>query len=81
MLFSGFFSNKNEKNEKKMNKPVYIGLSILVISKTLMYELWYDYIKPKYQTNGKLCYMDTVLLFTLKEKIFMKILLMMFKKD
>ena len=81
MLFSGFFSNKNEKNKKKMNKPVYIGLSILVISKTLMYELWYDYIKPKYQTNGKLCYMDTVLLFTLKEKIFMKILLMMFKKD
>ena len=58
MLFSGFFSNKNEKNKKKMNKPVYIGLSILVISKTLMYELWYDYIKPKYQTNGKLCYMD-----------------------
>ena len=81
MLFSGFFSNRNEKNKRKMSKPVYIGLSILVISKTLMYELWYDYIKPKYQTNGKLCYMDTVLLFTLKEKIFMKILLMMFKKD
>ena len=58
MLFSGFFSNRNEKNERKMSKPVYIGLSILVISKTLMYELWYDYIKPKYQTNGKLCYMD-----------------------
>ena len=81
MLFSGFFSNRNEKNKRKMSKPVYIGLSILVISKTLMYEFWYDYIKPKYQTNGKLCYMDTVLLFTLKEKIFMKILLMMFKKD
>ena len=59
MLFSGFFSNRNEKNLKKMNKPVYIGLSILVISKTLIYEFWYDYIKPKYQTNGKLCYMDT----------------------
>ena len=59
MLFSGFFSNRNEKNERKMSKPVYIGLSILVISKTLMYEFWYDYIKPKYQTNGKLCYMDT----------------------
>ena len=58
MLFSGFFSNRNEKNERKMSKPVYIGLSILVISKTLMYEFWYDYIKPKYQTNGKLCYMD-----------------------
>ena len=31
----------------KMNKPVYLGLSILEISKTLMYEFWYDYIKPK----------------------------------
>ena len=30
-----------------MNKPVYLGLSILEISKTLMYEFWYDYIKPK----------------------------------
>ena len=24
-----------------------------------MYEFWYDYIKPKYQNNAKLCYMDT----------------------
>ena len=42
-----------------MNKPVYLGLSILEISKTLMYEFWYDYIKTKYQDNAKLCYMDT----------------------
>ena len=35
----------------KMNKPVYLGLSILEISKTLMYEFWYDYIKPKYQNR------------------------------
>ena len=41
-----------------MNKSVYLGLSILEISKTLMYELWYDFIKPKYQNNAKLCYMD-----------------------
>ena len=41
-----------------MNKPVYIGLSILEISKILMYGCWYDYIKPKYQYNSKLCYMD-----------------------
>ena len=33
----------------KINKRVYLGLSILEISKTLMYEFWYDYIKPKYQ--------------------------------
>ena len=42
-----------------MNKPVYLGLSILEISKTLMYKFWYDFIKPKYQDNAKLCYLDT----------------------
>ena len=42
-----------------MNKPVYLGLSILEISKTLMYEFWYDFIKPKCQCNAKLCYMNT----------------------
>ena len=48
-----------KKTKLKMNKPVYLGLSILEVSKTLMYEFWYDYIKPKYQNNAKLCYMDT----------------------
>ena len=47
------------KTKVKMNKPVCLGLSILEISKTLMYEFWYDYIKPMYQDNVKLCYMDT----------------------
>ena len=42
-----------------MNKPIYLGLAILDISKTLMYEFWYDYLKPKYDENIKLCYMDT----------------------
>ena len=42
-----------------MNKPIYLGLSILDISKILMYEFWYDYMKPKYGNNVKLCYMDT----------------------
>ena len=42
-----------------MNKPVCLAFSILEISKTLMYEFWYDYIKPKYQNNAKVCYMDT----------------------
>ena len=48
-----------KKTKVKMNKPAYLGLSILEISKTLMYEFWYDYFKPKYQNNAKLCYMDT----------------------
>ena len=38
---------------------MYLGLSILEISKTLLYEFWYNYIKPKYQVNPKPCYMDT----------------------
>ena len=42
-----------------MNKLVYWGLSILEISKTVMYEFWYDYIKPKFNGKAKLCYMDT----------------------
>ena len=49
-----------KKIKVKMNNPVYLDLSILEISKKLMYEFWYDYIKPKYQQNAKLCYMDTV---------------------
>ena len=48
-----------KKIKVKMNKPVYLGLSVLEISKILMYEFWYDYIKSKYQINTKLCYMDT----------------------
>ena len=47
------------KTKVKMNKPIYLGLSALEISKILMYEFWYDYIKPKYNDNVKLCYMDT----------------------
>ena len=48
-----------KKIKAKINKPIYLGFSILEISKTLMHEFWYDYIKPKYQSNAKLCYMDT----------------------
>ena len=47
-----------KKIKVKMDKPAYLGLSISEISQTLMYEFWYDYIKPKYQKNAKLCYMN-----------------------
>ena len=42
-----------------MNKPLYLGMSILDISKILMYKFWYDYLKPKYNDKAKLYYMDT----------------------
>ena len=48
-----------KKTEVKMNKPVYLGQEILNISKTLMYQFWYDYIKLKYGGKARLCYMDT----------------------
>ena len=63
------------RTKVKMKKTIYLGLSILAINKLLMYEFWYDYMKPKYDDNVKLCYMDTDSL------IFTKILLMMLKKD
>ena len=46
---------------------VHLGLSILEISQTLIYELWYDYIKPKYQCNVRLCtWIQIALSFILK---------------
>ena len=49
---------ETKKTKVKMNKPIYLRLSILEISKILMYEFWYDYMKPKYNDNVRLCYMD-----------------------
>ena len=42
-----------------MNKLVYLCLSILDLSKTVMYEFWYNYVRPKYGENVKLCYVGT----------------------
>ena len=40
---------KIKKTKVKMNKPVYLGMSTLDISKTLMYGFWHDYVKPSYK--------------------------------
>ena len=48
-----------EKTKVRMTKPLYLGLSIIDIGKTLMYKFWYDYIKPKYGDKAQLCYTDT----------------------
>ena len=53
------------KTKVKMNKPIYVGMTILDISKTLMYEFWYEYLKPKYEDKIKLCYMDTDILMSI----------------
>ena len=41
-----------------MNMLLYLGLSIFNLSKTVMNEFWYDYVKSKYVEKAKLCYMD-----------------------
>ena len=53
------FAVEMGKREITMNKPVYLGQAILDLSKTLMYEFHYDYMRPKYGSKVELCYMDT----------------------
>ena len=54
-----------------MNKPVYLGQAILDLSKLVMYEFHYDYMKPKYKDNLQLSYMDTdSLVYHIKTKDF-----------
>ena len=65
-----------------MNEPVNLGLSILDLCKTVMYEIWYDYVKLKYGENKNLCYMDTdSFIVHVKTKIFVKLLQKMLKQD
>ena len=58
VFYRKVISNRNEKTEIPMNKPVYLGLLILELSKMFKYEFRYDYVKPKYGENTKRCYMD-----------------------
>ena len=48
-----------KKPKVTMNKPIYLGMPVLDISKTNTYELWYDYVKAKYGDRAKICYTDT----------------------
>ena len=70
------------KTQMLMNQPVYLGLSILDLCRTVMYEFWYDYIKPKYGENAKLWYMDTDrFIVHVRQMIFRKTLQKMLGKD
>ena len=53
------FAVEMGKTEITMDKPVYLGQAILDLSKTLMYEFHYDYMRPKYGSKFNLCYIDT----------------------
>ena len=66
-----------KKIEVKINKPIYLGQAVLALSKTLMFEFWYDYLKPMY--GDKLDYViliQVVLLCILKQMILTKLLVL-----
>ena len=71
-----------KQTEKLMNKLTYLGLSILELIKILIYNFWYDYVKPKYGEKAKLSFMDMdSLIVYIKNMIFTKILLKILKLD
>ena len=68
------------KTKIKMSKPIYIGLSIWEVNKTVMYEFWYDYTRLKYQDKANLCYIDTdSFILNIKTEDFLKTLQMILK--
>ena len=56
-----------------MNKPVFLGQSILEISRVVIYEFWYDYVEPKYGEKPKFFYMDTDVVYIKTEDIYVDI--------
>ena len=70
-----------KKTRAKMIKPLYLGMSILNISKILMYKFWYEYIRPKYGDSAKLSYTDTdsFTIYIKTEDFFLKIFLVMLR--
>ena len=59
-FFTEYLLAKDMKNITQilMNKPKHFRQSILKLSKTITYEFWYYYVKPKYGQKAKLCYID-----------------------
>ena len=71
-----------KKTSVKINKSLFPGASIIGFIKTLVYEFWYDYLKPKYGDRVKLCYTDTdSFIIYLKTEDFFKIFLIMLKNN
>ena len=71
------------KTQMLLNKLLYLALSMLNLRKTVMYEFWYDCVKPKYGENAKLSYMDTgsFIVHLKVEDTYIKILQKMLKQD
>ena len=70
------------KTQILINKPVYLGLSILDLSKTVIHKFWYDYVRLRYGQNVKLRYMakDGLIVYV-KTDVFTKTLQKILKQD
>ena len=58
-LGENLFGTHMHKGHILFNRPVYIGMCVLALSKILLYEYYYNYLKPKYGENCQLLYTDT----------------------
>ena len=58
-FLKNLMATEMRKRKVLMDKLIAVRQAVLDISKNLMYEFWYEYLKPMYQNNIKLCYMDT----------------------
>ena len=47
------------KDHILFNRPIYIGMCVLDLSKILLYDYYYEHLKPKYGENVQLLYTDT----------------------
>ena len=71
-FIENLLTKEMRKTQILMIKPVCLGLSVLELSKTVMHEFWYDYVKQKYDENTKLCYMFVSFIVHLKKMILTK---------
>ena len=55
LLSENLLEIERKKQQIFMNKPVYLSLSMLEISKIVMFEFWYDFVNPKNREKAKLC--------------------------
>ena len=59
MFLNNLLTKEMKREQILMNKPIYLGISILKICKIVMYEFWCHYVKPKYGEKAQLWEMDT----------------------